>query len=155
MGLKPGKSIVGCRVQQSGSGFGLEIRDPTLDRRVLEFCLGIPDDQYVRNGTDRYLIREAMAGLLPGEVLMNRKRGAQSMDVISRIRADVDKTRAALRRLDRSELAGEYLDLEKMRNVLNRVQREYTPKTAQEAKTILLRGLMMGMFLCACEAGSD
>ena len=37
--------------------FGLDIRTPACDRRVVEFCLGIPGDQYLRKGRDRWFIR--------------------------------------------------------------------------------------------------
>src|SRR5262249_40127258 len=39
------------------AGFQLDIRAPAYDRLIFEFCLGIPEDQYLRNGRDRWLIR--------------------------------------------------------------------------------------------------
>src|SRR5262249_37747132 len=48
--------------------FGIDAREPAFDRRLFEFCLGIPEDQYLRKGQDRWLIRRAMRGRLPAEV---------------------------------------------------------------------------------------
>lgn len=61
-------------------------RDPTRDKRVIEFCLSLPSDQYVRNGQERYLIRRSMEGILPDKVRLNTSnRGLQSADWIQRI----------------------------------------------------------------------
>ena len=42
------------------AGFLLDIRTPACDRRIIEFCIGIPEDQYRRKGRDRWLMRRAM-----------------------------------------------------------------------------------------------
>jgi asparagine synthase (glutamine-hydrolysing) len=52
-----------------------EIRYPYLDRDLLEFLFAVPPDQLVRPGQRRSLMRRALAGIVPGEVL-NRKRKA-------------------------------------------------------------------------------
>ena len=44
---------------------GLETRYPMLDRRLLEFALRLPPDYYWRDGQDRWLMRRAIARLLP------------------------------------------------------------------------------------------
>ena len=46
----------------------LEIRDPFLDRRVVELCLALPADQKLRDGRSRGVLRRAMAAVLPAEV---------------------------------------------------------------------------------------
>src|SRR5262245_35996825 len=35
------------------ANFGLDYRTPAFDRRVVEFCIGIPQDQYLHEGHDR------------------------------------------------------------------------------------------------------
>jgi asparagine synthase (glutamine-hydrolysing) len=111
--------MVGCRLQQNGSGFGLELRDPTTDRRVLEFCLAIPDNQYVRDGRDRFLIRRAMEGILPHDVLWNTRRGQQATDIGIRICKHAGEIRTALKYIETdSRQAKEILDIKKMRDVL-------------------------------------
>ncbi|HLL31540.1 MAG TPA: asparagine synthase-related protein, partial [Allosphingosinicella sp.] len=32
------------------AGWGVDVRDPTADRRLVEFCLAVPPDQYLRGG---------------------------------------------------------------------------------------------------------
>ena len=60
------------------AGFGVDLRVPAFDRRLVEFCIGIPQDQYLREGRERWLITRAMKGRLPDVVLYNSKRGAQA-----------------------------------------------------------------------------
>ncbi len=52
-----------------------EARYPYLDRGLLEFVYAIPREQLVRVGQRRSLMRRALAGIVPGEIL-NRKRYA-------------------------------------------------------------------------------
>ena len=48
---------------------GVEARDPWADRRVVEFFLGLPVEQKVRNGWTKHLLRTAFQGDLAHEVL--------------------------------------------------------------------------------------
>lgn len=48
--------------------FGLELRFPFLDRRLVEFCLALPADQKRRHGWGRYVLRNAMQGRLPDRI---------------------------------------------------------------------------------------
>lgn len=52
-----------------------EKRYPYLDRDLLEFMYAIPREQLVRPGHRRSLMRRALVGIVPGE-LLNRKRKA-------------------------------------------------------------------------------
>jgi asparagine synthase (glutamine-hydrolysing) len=47
---------------------GIEWRLPYLDRRVIDFVLAAPSRLLFRNGLDKYVLREAMAGILPAAV---------------------------------------------------------------------------------------
>ncbi|MBS0472121.1 MAG: asparagine synthetase B [Proteobacteria bacterium] len=40
-------------------GWGFDQRDPTCDRRLFEFCLSIPDEQFLRGGHTKALARHA------------------------------------------------------------------------------------------------
>lgn len=46
----------------------IEARYPFFDRRLMEFCLGIPLEQKFRQGYPRAILRHAMTGVLPPEV---------------------------------------------------------------------------------------
>lgn len=51
------------------NGCGVEIRDPYRDLRLVEFALAIPAHLLQRVGRSKRILRDAMAGLLPDEVV--------------------------------------------------------------------------------------
>lgn len=51
-----------------------ETRYPYLDRTLIEFLLGIPADQLLRPGQRRSLMRRALVGLVPDEILFRRTK---------------------------------------------------------------------------------
>lgn len=72
-----------------GLSYHVYMRDPSRDKRVIEFCLSLPIEQFVRNGTERYLLRMAMNGILPDKIrLLEDKRGLQAADWIQRMAVD-------------------------------------------------------------------
>lgn len=145
--IQPGASRLGDLWAQQGAAAGLEVRDPTQDKRVMVYTLAMPDPVFDSpDGGDRWVIRAAMAGLLPDEVRLNRKRGRQAADLAGRLLASADEVEAALAVVD-SPPASRYVDVTKLRQAWADVQREVTALTTHRAGTILLRGLMAGFFL--------
>jgi asparagine synthase (glutamine-hydrolysing) len=133
--------------QAQGAACRLEVRDPTIDVKLLEFCFGVPDEVHAHNGGERMLVREAMEGLLPPEVQWNTVRGRQAADVALRLLDHRDEMETALHGLESAPIVGEYLDLKALRAAWQALQAEVTVQTAQRATTLLLRGVMAGMFL--------
>lgn len=151
--IQPGADRGGDLWARQGAAAGLEVRDPTLDKRVMTYTLSVPDRLFdAPDGTDRWLIRQAMEGLLPDEVRLNRRRGRQSADLAGRLLASASEVDAALAAVDALP-ANRYVDPVKMRQAWADVQRETTALTTHRAGTILLRGLMAGLFLN--QRGSD
>jgi asparagine synthase (glutamine-hydrolysing) len=145
--IQPGRNILGASWLEKGSAFGLEVRDPTQDRRLIELCLAIPEAQFQRNGMDRWLIRRAMQGYLPELVRLNTRRGLQAADLGRRVLEERSEVYAALNQLKKHELASQILDLPRMADVLASMERGLNPQNFWDCNTILLRGLMAGMFL--------
>jgi asparagine synthase (glutamine-hydrolysing) len=139
--------LAGPTHQAYGAAYGLEVRDPTTDVRLLEYCFGVPDEIHTHNGGERMLVREAMEGLLPPKVQWNTVRGRQAADVALRLLDHRDEMEAALRSLASAPIVAEHLDLAALRAAWQALQAKVTPQTAQNAKTLLLRGVMAGMFL--------
>jgi asparagine synthase (glutamine-hydrolysing) len=59
------------------AGWGLDIRDPTADRRLVEFALALPVEHFLAGGTTRGLARQGLADRLPPAVLEEHRRGYQ------------------------------------------------------------------------------
>ncbi|MDD5597012.1 MAG: asparagine synthase-related protein [Victivallaceae bacterium] len=137
------------------SEYGLRTADPTYDKKLLEFCFGIPDDQYRRYGVSRFLIRRAFNGKMPETTLWNQNRGLQAADLVLRVAAESGRVENIIGKLKNSEAAREILDLEKMTVILSRIQGEKNFNIFLQAGNILLRGLMVGLFLLRHEGDKN
>lgn len=60
------------RYDRVAAYFGIEPRDPFMDRRVSEFCLSLPMDQFQQGGWPKIILRRAMEGMLPDAVRWRR-----------------------------------------------------------------------------------
>ncbi|EYD75056.1 Asparagine synthetase (glutamine-hydrolyzing) [Rubellimicrobium mesophilum DSM 19309] len=60
------------RYDRIASALAVEPRDPFLDRRVIDLCLSLPPGQRRAGGWPKIVLRRAMAGLLPDEVVWRR-----------------------------------------------------------------------------------
>jgi asparagine synthase (glutamine-hydrolysing) len=113
------------------AAFRLDIRAPACDRRIVEFCIGIPEDQYLRKGRDRWLIRRAMDGRLPGIVLNQKKSGAQAADWYPRLTRARNHIAEEVQRLAENPEVASILDMQRMKAILgswpDRQPAEYTP----------------------------
>lgn len=140
----------GSRLAECAAAHGLSIRDPTQDLRVVRYCLSLPEDQFVdRSGRPRWLIRRAMRGTLPREVLENPRRGLQAADLVLRLRAHPDEMEAELAACARVPAVTDCIDVPRLRAVWARVRLENTAATADDARSILSRGLMAGLCVAA------
>lgn len=144
--IKPGASIAGALWAESGAAYGMEVRDPTQDKRLMAFTLAVPEAQWW-GAMDRWLLRRAMAGLLPDEVRLNPQRGYQAGDVIQRIRDYEQEMMGVLAALQASEAAGHYLDLAYMQQIYATSLAHQDMTTADQTSAVLLRGLSAGLFL--------
>jgi asparagine synthase (glutamine-hydrolysing) len=62
----------------SGNPHSLEARVPFLDHVLVEFCAGIPASVKMRWLREKQVLRDAMRGVLPRELVERRKRGLAS-----------------------------------------------------------------------------
>jgi asparagine synthase (glutamine-hydrolysing) len=149
--IKPGSSIIGFLHSQAAAWNNLEMRDPTFDKRLMEYCLSVPDHIYVSGGKDRMLLRKSFDGIMPPEVLWNTNVGRQAADIGHRIVKFQDTGRAILDNLSQSPLCNEILDIDRMKLILNDLTKEVNAKNTNEAGTVLLRGITAGLFLLRFE----
>jgi asparagine synthase (glutamine-hydrolysing) len=146
--LQPGRSTVGATYAELGAAYGLEIRDPTAEARVLEFALSVPDEIYIdpQTGTNRWLLCEAMKGRLPEEFRLNRRRGRQASDLVPRLRASAPEVDQALTELENGT-AATYVDVPYMREIWEIVKTQDTPEALNKAHQVSARGIAAGLFV--------
>lgn len=60
------------RYDRVASALGIEPRDPFMDIRLLRFCLSLPSAQMQADGWPKIILRRAMEGLLPAELVWRR-----------------------------------------------------------------------------------
>ena len=73
-------------VSSSGPS-ALEWHYPFLDRDLVEFCASIPREQLVRPGQRRSLMRRALAGIVPQEILQRKRKAYVSRGLVSMLAA--------------------------------------------------------------------
>ena len=94
--------------------YGIGMRDPTAYRPLLELCAGIPDEQYLRNGVDRWLGRRLLRGRVPEMVWAERRYGTQAADWPMRFSRDREAMLAEMSAMRRDEHLNAIFDFERM-----------------------------------------
>ena len=154
--LQPGSSRVGAYWGEMGAAYQMQVSDPTLDIRLVTFCLGLPESFYRQGDEQRLLVRQAMRGRLPEQVLDNPLRGLQAADLALRMREPqvLAETRRVLEILQGSSLAPQMIDLARLSGILDALEgRPPDARLSYQIRNILLRGLMAGLFLLRFEGG--
>lgn len=59
---------------RNSMAYGIEARVPFLDHRMAEFALGVPGDQKVNGPVNKVLMRRALKGILPDEIVNRRDK---------------------------------------------------------------------------------
>jgi asparagine synthase (glutamine-hydrolysing) len=131
----------------SGAAFQMDVRDPTADIRLLEFCFGVPEEQHSCAGGERMLVRRSLGGILPEEMRWNVIRGKQAADVGRRLLDYRDEMEEELKLLESHAAVAVYLDCRALRKAWQSLSAEITPRTNQQAASLLLRGIMAGHFV--------
>jgi asparagine synthase (glutamine-hydrolysing) len=101
--------------------FGVQFRNPADDQRIVEFSLSLPEDQFLKDGVTRRLIRRAMDGLVPEEILHNTRRGLQSSARADKMGLGSARLEEELMCLERSALARHAIDLPRLRGLIGQL----------------------------------
>ena len=63
------------RVDKMSMGVGLEARVPFLDHKFVELAMSIPEAMKTKNGQLKYILKKAVRGLIPDELIDRKKQG--------------------------------------------------------------------------------
>jgi asparagine synthase (glutamine-hydrolysing) len=126
---------------------GFEVRDPTIDMRIVEYCLSIPEDQFLRAGQTRWLIRRAMRNLVTPVVLEERRRGLQEADWPRFIAPHRTAFAADLREIAASPVAREVVDVQGLERLLEEWPSEWTISNMHAYMMMMPLGMATGRFV--------
>ena len=63
------------RVDKMSMGVSLEARVPFLDHKFVELAMAIPESLKTKNGTLKYILKKALRGVIPDEIIDRKKQG--------------------------------------------------------------------------------
>ena len=95
----------------------IDLRDPTADRRLIEFCLSLPADQIVGAHGQRPIYDRAFADRVPEAVRTSPIKGFQGADWFEIY--DPEEIRAGFRRYSANSLVRELIELEQIDPILD------------------------------------
>lgn len=127
---------------------GIESRDPTADKRIIEFCMNLPENQWVRAGQERRFIRCVMKGQMPDRVRMNTSvKGQQAADIFQRILPRWEQIREEMRTIGEHPLERKYLNVDLIQNLLQVYERIDCDERGGHGLRMLFRALIFTRFL--------
>lgn len=141
--INPGPHVLG-----TWRAWGLELRDATADRDLVDFCLSVPGREIRKNGETRLLARRVAAGLLPAAMLSEPRRGYQSADWLTRLAARSGQAHDIIDRFATEPLAADLLDIAALRRAaLTLPGLGNSPSVEMTFRAHFLRALSVGDFI--------
>lgn len=99
--IKPGYNTRLRSGYEVSEQYGICLRDPTADKRLVEFLLSLPNHLFVnKKGEPKQFIKKLMRGKLPDAVLFQQKKGLQSADNFMRARKDIPELKSIVKRYE-------------------------------------------------------
>ncbi|MBR4341852.1 MAG: DUF1933 domain-containing protein [Lachnospiraceae bacterium] len=122
--------------------------DPTMSKDVLELCMALPIDCFVRNGKERRAVRDYLKGIVSDDILNNLiRRGNQASDYLFRANTYWDDTKGTLFRYLKSHELDKYLDRKKIDFLIE----ELTEKEYNLDKQLVAEGSVASALGCFLE----
>lgn len=135
--------------------YGAEVRDPTFDADLWQFCLSIPEDVTHHPRVPRRLIRTAMAGIVPDLVLRQRGRGRLAGAGVHHMALSPDAVGYCRDQMRASTQASRVFDPEAVDAMIAEIPPAGTPARPQDVRLLdgLGSALSVGSFLHWVERG--
>ncbi len=135
---------------------GIEMRAPLGDARLVEFCLNVPEEHFMRDGRPRALQRDVIADRVPPEIYASYKHGEQAPEWFDRLTARRGAILADIEKIAQSPLASRAVDVDALRAAAR-----HWPTDAQSARGAdakfrygFASAVHLGNFICWFEGGN-
>lgn len=121
--------------------YGILKRDPTRDKNLIELILSFPVEQFAKNADERILVKRAMKGLVPDEILNGKLlRGIQAADWVERLRRDWTNINISLIEMMKDDISKYYFDVEKLNKYISKfkkIPQKYSNIEKYELRTLI------------------
>ena len=94
--------------------YGIRQRDVPAYRPLIEFCLGLPTDQFVRDGEERWLAKRLARGRMPEAQRLNPRYGQHNVDWHARMTPRLATLRGEAQRIQARADLHQLVDSEQM-----------------------------------------
>jgi asparagine synthase (glutamine-hydrolysing) len=113
----------------------IEPRYPFYDKRLVEFCLGLPPEQKMRRGWTRLVLRRAMGGILPPEI---QWRGGKTdfLPSVARNLRTFDRARLDSIIFRDFHIIRDYVDVTALRRTYQRVTSPTAPDAIEDVMAV-------------------
>lgn len=144
-----GRTDIGIYQKGHLANWGIDLRSPAADRRLVEFCLGVPPRQFLLGGDPRSLLRRAAADRLPPEVTGNYRIGLHGSDWWVPLGKSLDQAREELDRIADCAPAREIIDVERLRRSIDEWPADGWERAdvIQKYRLALIRTVAIGHFI--------
>lgn len=140
--MKEAMSQIGEMETKVSLKHGVMIKDPSRDKRLIEFCLSLPSEQFVREGISRRLIRVYMKEYMPEELLTDLyRKGQQSADWMYRLEKKWPAVYQEMKQLFDKGKGKEYFEQDKVQALLERC-RERATENETEMRTLFYSAIL-------------
>lgn len=136
--------------------YGIAYRDVTRYRPFVEFCWGLPTDQFLRGGETRWLARRMGQGRLPEAMRTERRRGFQHQDWHLRIGRRREALIAELQAMRENPRVARLVDCDRLIDLLEKFPESSTTDldVAYRYMIGVPNGIAMGRFIRYVEGGN-
>lgn len=135
--------------------WGIDIRDPSTDRDLLDYVASVPLAMFRKGGVERALIRAAAVGWVAPEALNERRRGLQAADWFEQVSAHRDWLRDQLDAIGDQDEAARMVGIDRLRAILDQTPHDWrAPQVVAHYRHALLRGISAGHFIRRASGGN-
>ncbi len=124
----------------------MEYSYPLLDKRIVEFALGIPSSMYYQKGQGRFLYRHAIRGLLPDDMRWGNFK-LEPNRVKQLLKNEREASRLWLNKIEQSKgskLVSSYIDYQRLKEKI--ISSEEVPLSTYDEEVDRVNNILKSIF---------
>jgi asparagine synthase (glutamine-hydrolysing) len=133
------------------AGWGIDERDPTMDRDLFDFAANVPMRFYRAGGVDRALLRAAATVWVPASVLREQRRGYQAADWHEGLTAQRGWIAGEVEAMGENEAVTSLVDTQRLAELVTDWPEDdgdwHSGELTEKYRLALLRGVSIGHFM--------